>query len=243
MRNAKPALSPSDFKHEAMRDALLDVLFTQHIDLVYVKDAQGRYLAINPVGVQVMGRPAAEVLGRTDAELVGEAQALAIRKTDEEVMASQRPLTFERHAMFPEQDYVFLTTKYPYRNDAGEVLGTIGITRDITARVRAEEAERDQRALAEALADSAQALNSTLHLDEVLDRILGNVASVVPHDAALILLVENDVARVTRTRDLPNERQQVVQSLEYVIAETANLRQMVESGKPLAIPDVNVYPG
>ena len=60
------------------------------------------------------------------------------------------------------------------------------------------EAERRQRELAEALRDSAAALNSTLNQDEVLDRILANVGRLVPNDAASIIVIENQIGRIVR---------------------------------------------
>jgi signal transduction histidine kinase len=62
------------------------------------------------------------------------------------------------------------------------------------------EAERDQRIFAEALRDSTSAINQTLVLDDVLDRVLINVERVVPHDACNIMLIEGDTARVARAR-------------------------------------------
>lgn len=61
-------------------------------------------------------------------------------------------------------------------------------------------AEREQRELAEALRDSAVALNATLDLHEVLDRILDSVGRVLPHDTANIMIVENGIVRVLRAR-------------------------------------------
>ncbi|MBZ0304662.1 MAG: response regulator, partial [Anaerolineae bacterium] len=52
------------------------------------------------------------------------------------------------------------------------------------------EAERDQRAFADALRDIATALNTSLELEEVLNRILQNVQRVVPHDASNIMLIK-----------------------------------------------------
>lgn len=66
------------------------------------------------------------------------------------------------------------------------------------SRQRSETAERDQRQLAEALRDVAMALNKTLNLDEVLDYILANIGRVVPHAAANIMLLEDDVMHVVR---------------------------------------------
>lgn len=65
-------------------------------------------------------------------------------------------------------------------------------------RERARQAEREQRLLAEALSDTAMTVNSSLDLDQVLDRILENIRRVVPHDTATITLVDGDTLRVAR---------------------------------------------
>lgn len=57
-------------------------------------------------------------------------------------------------------------------------------------------AERDQRQLAQALLDSSQALNSTLNLQEVMQRILENIARIIPHDASNIMLLEGNSLRI-----------------------------------------------
>src|SRR5512147_2314013 len=67
------------------------------------------------------------------------------------------------------------------------------------ARLHAEEAERQQRLLAEALRDTAEALTNTLDFDEVLDRILANIDRVVPYDSASIMLVHDGVAGFARS--------------------------------------------
>ena len=67
-------------------------------------------------------------------------------------------------------------------------------------RYRLLTAEEEQRKLAKALHDIAIALNSTLKLDELLERILTNIGRVVPHDTADIMLRENDRVRVVSSR-------------------------------------------
>jgi len=54
---------------------------------------------------------------------------------------------------------------------------------DITDRKKAEFAEIEQRRFAEALRSTAEALTSTLDLDDVLDRMLETIDTVVPNDA------------------------------------------------------------
>ncbi len=104
------------------------------------------------------------------------------------------------------------------------------------------DAEREQRELAEALRDAAAALSGTLDFDELLDCILENVGRVVPHDLATIMLIENDLARVVRSRHPDATDFRALEDV-LVVAETVNLKQMLETGKPLVIDDVNEFPG
>jgi PAS domain S-box-containing protein len=107
------------------------------------------------------------------------------------------------------------------------------------------EAEHEQRAFAESLADTAAALNSTLDLDEVLKHILDNIGRVAPHDAVNILLVEDDFARIVRGRNYvdPELTEEVAQAISLPIDDTRNLREMIQSGQPIAIPDTRAYSG
>ena len=130
----------------------------------------------------------------------------------------------------------------PIRDGEGNIQSIMVLVSDITERKRMEQAERDQRMMAEALRDTAVALNSTLELDEVLDRILHNIGHVVPHDSANIMLVEEGVAYTARTRGFGDyEIDQPDQPLKLIIGETPNLYQMAVSGQPLVIADVQVY--
>lgn len=112
-------------------------------------------------------------------------------------------------------------------------------------------AEREQRELAEALRDAlgaGAALSATLNFDTVLDRLLEQVARVVPYDMANVMLLGTAAGhiRVARQRGYEQFGQTVAQdigALSFDIATTANLRWMAETGKPLVIPDTNAYPG
>ncbi|HEY4690847.1 MAG TPA: ATP-binding protein [Anaerolineae bacterium] len=130
----------------------------------------------------------------------------------------------------------------PVLDHQGQVSATtVVVVHDITERKRVEEAEREQRALAEALRDTAAALNSTLHFDEVLDRILANVGRVVPHDRASIMLIDSDstVVNVVRWRDdrltAPVE---TAQALRVSVADMPALLYMAETGEPIVAPTV-----
>ena len=119
---------------------ILRVLFEATTDFVFLKDLSGRYLAINDAGARALGRAPQEVIGKDDRALV--AADLADRWTweDRQVVASGVSLTFEDLMPGPEERYIH-TIKSPWRNEAGEIKGVVGISRDIS------ESKRMQRAL------------------------------------------------------------------------------------------------
>ncbi|OHD73373.1 MAG: hypothetical protein A2V99_15585, partial [Spirochaetes bacterium RBG_16_67_19] len=112
-----------------------------------------------------------------------------------------------------------------------------------------EALERAERLAAteEALRDSAAALNSSLDLDVVLDRILQNVGRVVPSDTVDIMLVERAVTgdmlvgvrgRGYRERGLEGW----LESLRLPIHSVPSFRRIVQSGGPYAIPEAKKAP-
>jgi len=109
------------------------------------------------------------------------------------------------------------------------------------AQLRSQLAEHEQRTLAEALRDIAALLNSTLNLDEVLDRILAEIGQVVPHDTANIILIEDNMARVVRDRsrvDVISPREDLER--RFSLDELPNLYQMLQSKHPLIIEDTHL---
>ena len=106
------------------------------------------------------------------------------------------------------------------------------------------ESERQQRALAETLREVGATLAATLDVKAVLDRLLGQISLVVPNDAANVMLVEAGEVYVARWRGYERfGAADYIAAVRFPISGTPNLRQMVETGQPLVIPDVNTFPG
>jgi PAS domain S-box-containing protein len=127
---------------EALREsqALLGAVMENTSDPVYVKDRKSRILMCNPALEKVAGKPAAEIIGKTDGEyyedlVIGQ----ALRENDLRVMESGYSQTMEETVKTPDGDRIFLSSKAPYLNESGNIIGIIGISHDITERKRVEE--------------------------------------------------------------------------------------------------------
>ena len=129
---------------EALREnqALVHAVMDGSPDLIYVKDRDGRILMANPAACEALGRPAKEVIGKSAREFhrndpeVGR----AILENDRHIMESGQTETIEE---LGSKGRTYLSTKAPYRDAAGNVIGLLGISHDITDRQRAEEALRE----------------------------------------------------------------------------------------------------
>ncbi len=103
-------------------------------DLVWVKDLDGRYLRCNDAVEAFFGRPEQEILGRRDGDLVESALAEAFRLSDLAAADADRPITHERWITYAGdgQRVLVKATKMPLRDASGEVVGILGVARDIT---------------------------------------------------------------------------------------------------------------
>ena len=109
---------------------------------------------------------------------------------------------------------------------------------------RLQEAEREQRHFSEALSETAATINSTLHLEAVLTRILESVARVIPYDAGDILLIEAGVAHSVYSRGYTERLIANQTQIEHLpLNDISTFQQIIETGQPLVIPDVYSHPG
>lgn len=122
---------------------ILRALFEATTDFVFVKDLEGCYVAINTVAARALGRTPAEVIGKDDFALVSAQSAERWTWEDRKVLATGNSLTFEDHLDLPESKVSLHTIKSPWRNEAGEVIGVVGIGRDVSDKSRVEQALKE----------------------------------------------------------------------------------------------------
>ena len=133
--------------------SLLDAL----PDQFYVKDTHCRFVFVNTATARSLQCPAAEAIGKTDLDFLPRSMAEQFIAEEKEVLASGRPLV-NRETFLADpaaKPRWALTTKTALRDDSGQIVGLLGINRDITDHKQAEEQLRLQ---GEALAAAANAI-------------------------------------------------------------------------------------
>ncbi len=106
-------------------------------DAMYIKDSDGRYLMINAAGAQLFGRSVDEVINKDDRALFG-ADAAPLLAADRSVTERGQEETHEHVVTIDGVARTYLSTRLPYRDRQGKVVGVIGISRDITEHRRLE---------------------------------------------------------------------------------------------------------
>lgn len=129
-------------RHLLHSQSHLNTVLNTMAEAIYLKDQHGRYQMLNPAAARLLGPPASTVPGATDADLFPEL-AERIQAMDQQVMRTREPATYEMS--FPALQRVMLTTKHPFVVD-GDLLGVLGVSRDITRqRTLEQELERQMR--------------------------------------------------------------------------------------------------
>ena len=126
---------------EMLKETLLQqaAILNSIPDMAWLKDKNSRYVAVNEQFINAAGREIEDILGRTDFELWEREFAELYRKLDLEVMESRQRKSIEEIQMDKTgRRYWVETIKTPILNIEGEVVGTVGIAREITERKEAE---------------------------------------------------------------------------------------------------------
>ena len=125
--------------------ALLRGITEGTTDAIFVKDLSGRYLMINSAGARILGRAVNDVLGKDDSQLFDPEVGATIMQRDRDVVAFGNTQTYEEFGTAAGLTRLYSATKGPFRDPSGQVIGLLGICRDITDRKRAEEEIRQSQ--------------------------------------------------------------------------------------------------
>src|SRR5664280_969991 len=126
--------------------ALLEALMDNTPDHIYFKDVDSRFTLISKTTAESFGlHDPSEAVGKTDLDFFTEEHARPAFEDEQEIIRTGKPIVDleERETRLDGRETWASTTKLPRRDRAGNIVGTFGISRDITARKQAEKELRD----------------------------------------------------------------------------------------------------
>ena len=113
-------------------------------DFAYMKDREGRYVAINAAAARFLGKFRDEIIGKDDFALFPPEQAQRLTEEDRAVFAAETSLTFEEEINDGSQIRYLQTIKSVSRDSVGKVIGLVGISRDVGERKNLERTLRQR---------------------------------------------------------------------------------------------------
>jgi PAS domain S-box-containing protein len=151
-------------------DHALVAAFLENIpDYVYFKDRDSRFIALSrSLARHLGGETAADIIGLTDADFFDATFAKAALNDEKRIIRTGQPLLgrLEHEVRLSGGSSWVLTNKLPLRDEAGEIIGTFGISKNVTKTKEMElELEKARRELVDAsrVAGMAEVATGVLH--------------------------------------------------------------------------------
>ena len=186
----------SDIPSPVTGDATLDPLILRVLmdtipDHLYFKDLQSRFVRNNSAHARSLGAASpADCVGKTDYDYFSRDHAEEALRDEQEILRTGEPVIgkVEHNTFLDGTEAWVSTTKLIWRDAKGQVIGTFGLTRDITATKLAEDKLNEERTLLRTIIDH---LPSRIFVKDTVGRYVLN------NRAHLLSLGATDQSRVT----------------------------------------------
>jgi len=201
---------------------LLHAIMDNVPDQIFFKDADGRFTRVSEAMADSFGlNDPSEAIGRTDGDFRAAEHARQALEDEREVMRTGRALVGkEEKETWPDGRTTWAsTTKLPLRDDEGEIVGTFGISRDVTERRKMEQRLREAQKM------------------EAIGRLAGGIA----HDFNnQLTIVRGYCELLLRDPALDGETRRSVEEISHAAQRSATLtsRLLAFSRKQILRPRV-----
>jgi len=173
---APPQGDPDGEHLRELRLTCMANLLSATEERVYFKDLESRFLFVSAgwLAAYAPGRSAGELAGKTDFDVFSYQHAADAFADEQQIIHTGKPIAgqVERETYTGRPDAWVSTTKMPLLDNDGRVIGTFGISRDVTAQVSAENM----------LAKQASELSAQNERLRKLDRLKDEFIAAVTHE-------------------------------------------------------------
>jgi PAS domain S-box-containing protein len=156
----------------AEASGLLDAMLRNSPDFIYFKDRDSRFVRFSDACLERLKVPDPEaLLGKTDADFFTAEHAQSAFADEQEIIRTGRPIIGKLEKETHPDGHVtwVLTTKMPWRDGTGAIVGIFGISKDVTALKETEQRLAYERDQLRALLDSSP---DTIYFKDLESRFL-----------------------------------------------------------------------
>jgi two-component system sensor histidine kinase/response regulator len=192
-RSTQAALAQERYFLSTMMDTLPD--------LIYFKDRASRFTLVNRLFLSRAGlKEQSEIIGKMDKDFYAEAHAQAALADEQKVIATGEPIVdLEEKETWPDGHETWVSTsKMPIRDAVGNVVGTFGLSRDITERRLANEALAAYAREQEVISQLGQLGLAGAEIPELCDQAVKLVAQTLDVELSAIFELQpgGDILRL-----------------------------------------------
>jgi len=206
-------------------------------DAIYFKDAESRFVRINQAQAARFGLgDPFQAVGKTDFDFFTEEHARPAYEDEQSIIRSGEPIVDkEEKETWPDGHEGWVsTTKMPLRDREGRIVGTFGISHEITERKRADEMLHLKMEQLTSVSQATQAVTASLDLDHVLAEIVSLAGKVAPSNYASVVRVDEEGQIKGRSAEtLPG-----APALEYRARGEGFTHWIIRTLRPVVVDDI-----
>jgi len=208
---------------------LLHALMGNVPDYIYFKDLQKRFVRVNKAEAAYSNIPAEKMIGKTDFDFTPQELAKQAFSDDSLVIETGKSIInkLEKIIHSDTTEHWLSTTKVPWQDREGKTIGLIGISRDITERIRNEK-------LQQSLYNISQAANAPISLSELYRLIHQEIGTIIDASNFYISLIDEKEDKLYFPYH-QNEKDDIFTVIEH-FSKSSNIdAYLFRTGKPFLL--------
>jgi len=209
----------------SLQRALLKSMINSIPDLIFYKDLEGVYLGCNPAFCEFVGKDWDDVVGKRDEDLLDPDIAEDFTAKDGLMLDETKARIDEVWVTYPDGRKILLSTlRTPYYGPSSEILGVVGISRDLTAYREAEE-------------ELSMKQSQLIHSGRLA--ALGEMSTAIAHELGQPLQIIRTAAGIIREElsDDTTEKEELIPIIEKIIKQVTRSATIIHNVRSFARQD------